>query len=89
MLMFSYVLHPHQLWEQHWEDLQRRMQRDVTDHGLEITVKQRRNLELHEIELFLNKNGISLKDFHPMSLPSPDMVRGLVIGLLESKIDYD
>ena len=37
MLMFLDVLDPHQLWEQHWEDstddLQRRMQRDLRDHG--------------------------------------------------------
>jgi len=48
---------------------------DVNDHALEITVEQRRNLGLYEIELILNKNRRSLKNFPPMPLPSLDIVR--------------
>jgi len=43
MLMFSEVSDPHRLWKQHWEDLtydlQRRMERDLREHILQITVK--------------------------------------------------
>jgi len=43
MLMFSEVSHPHQLWQQHWkdltDDLQRRVQRDLNDHGLDISIE--------------------------------------------------
>ena len=81
MLMFSEVSDPHRLWEQHWEDLtddlQRRIQRDLRDHSLQIIVQQRQDLGLYEIEMILNKNGRSLRDFTPMPLPSPNLLRQL------------
>ena len=90
MLIFSKESQLDQLWEQHWEDLtndlQRRVQRDINDYGLEITVEQRTN---HEIVLILNKNDRSLKDFPLMPLPLPDMVRRLGNRFIREQLDYD
>ena len=78
MLMFSEVGQPDQLWEAHWEDLTddlpRRLQREQRNPQLEISSEQRRNLGLYELELILNKNGRSLRDYPPMPLPSPRML---------------
>jgi len=52
MLMFSEV-YPHQLWEQHWEDLtddlQRRTQRDLNNHSLEISLEHREILDFMKL----------------------------------------
>jgi len=93
MLMFSEVSQPHQLWEQHWEDLtddlQRQTRRDLNNHSLEISLEHRRNLGLYEIELILNKNGRSLKDYPPMSSPPSDMMRWLGNRLIREQLHYD
>ena len=93
MLMFSEVSDPHRLWEQHWEDLtddlQRRIERELRDHSLHITVEQRQDLGLYEIEMVLNKNGRSLRDYPPMPLPSPNLVLQLGNRLIREQLDYD
>ena len=81
------------MWEQHWEDLiddlQRRIQRDLRDHSLQISVEQQQDLGLYEIEMILNKNGRSLRDFPPMSLPSPNLLHQLDNKLIREQLDYD
>jgi len=93
MLMFSEVSDPHQLWKQHWEDLtddlQRRMQRDLKDHSLQIIVEQRQDLRRYKIEMILNKNGKSLRDYPLMPLPSPNLVHQLGNKLIREQLDYD
>ena len=53
------------------------MQRDLNNHSLEISLEHRRNIGLYEIELILNKNGRSLKDYPPVPSPPSDMMRRL------------
>jgi len=48
-----------------------------------------RSLELYEMELILNKNGGSLKNYPFMPLPSPDMVLQLGNRLIREQLGYD
>jgi len=93
MLMFSEVGQPDQLWEAHWEDLTddlpRRLQREQRNSQLEISIKQRRNLGLYELELILNKNGRSLRDYPPIPLPSSRMLQQTGNRLIREQLVYD
>jgi len=85
MLMFLEVGH----WEDLTDDLPRRLQREQRNSQLEISSEQRRNLGLYELELILNKNGRSLRDYPPMPLPSPEMLRRTSNRLIREQLDYD
>ena len=50
---------------------------------------QRQDLGLYKIEMILNKNGRSLRDFPPMPLPSPNLLRQLGNKLIREQLDYD
>jgi len=52
-------------------------------------VGQRQDLGLYKIEMILNKNGRSLRDFPPMPLPSPNLLRQLGNKLIREQLDYD
>ncbi|KAK9280663.1 hypothetical protein L1049_014360 [Liquidambar formosana] len=93
MLMFSEVTSPHELWENHWNDLtndlQIRVRRHIGDNEVHLDEEELRNLGLHEIEQILNRNGRSLKDFPHMPLPSSHIVNVIINRLIREELDYD
>ena len=93
ILMFSEVTNPLALWEFHWksltDDLQYQIQRDMRNPRMQIGDDELKNLGLFEIELILNKNGRSLKDFPPMPLPSIEVANLSVNRLIREELDYD
>ena len=93
MLMYNKIGQSNVLWEGHWEDmtadLERRLQRDNHDNDMRLSAEQRKNLGLYELQVILNRNGRSLKDFPPMSLPSSDVAQQLRNWLIMEQLDYD
>ena len=78
LLMYNEVGQPELLWNKHWEDLsndlERRLQREYRNPELRLSIDQRKNICLYELELIMRKNGRSLKDCTPMPLPSSNML---------------
>ena len=52
-------------------------------------MEQRQDIGLHEIKMILNKNGISLRDFPPMPLPSPNLMHQLGNKLIRGQLDQE
>jgi len=59
------------------DDLERRLQREHQDDDLHLSTEQRKHLRLYELQVILNRNGRSLKDFPPMLLPSSNVAQQL------------
>jgi len=78
LLMYNEVGQPELLWDKHWkdfsDDLERRLKREHQNSKLRLSVDQRKNICLYELELIMSKNDCSLKDYPHMSLPSSDML---------------
>ena len=62
-------------WEDLTDDLERRLQSEHHVDDLHLSTEQRKNLGLYELQVILNRNGRSLKDFPPMPLPSSDFAQ--------------
>ena len=74
LLIYSEMGQPKLIWDNHWEDLERRLHCEQQNPELRLTVDQKKNLCLYELELIMCKNDRSLKDYPPMPLSSSDML---------------
>jgi hypothetical protein len=77
VLLFNEVINPRELWHRFADDLsddlQARARRESGDRDLTLTTEQLHNIALHELEIILQRNGRSLRDFPRMPLPTPDV----------------
>ncbi|XP_071913934.1 ATP-dependent DNA helicase PIF1-like [Coffea arabica] len=93
ILMHSEVTNPYALWQRHWksmtDDLQYQIKRDMGNSQIRIDDGELQNLRLIELELILNKNGRSLRDFPPMPLPSFENAQFSMNRLIREELDYD
>jgi hypothetical protein len=77
MLLFNQVINPRELWHRFVDDLsndlQARARRESRDRDLMLTTERLHNITLHELEIILQRNGRSLRDFPRMPLPTIDV----------------
>nr|XP_027096038.1 uncharacterized protein LOC113715934 [Coffea arabica] len=93
ILMHSEVTNSYDIWQRHWksmtDDLQYHIRRDMGNSQIRIDDGELQNLGLIELELILNKNGRSLRDFPPMPLPSFENAQFSMNRLIREELDYD
>ncbi len=77
VLLFNEVINLGELWH-HFaddlsDDLQARARRESRDRDLTLTTEQLHNIALHELEIILQRNGRSLRNFPGMPLPTANV----------------
>ncbi|KAL5704830.1 DNA helicase [Ranunculus cassubicifolius] len=93
ILLHCEVTDPRTLWEQHWLDLSQdalhNKRKVLCNPDAEMTEAERKNVTLCEIEILLNDNNKSLKDYKPM--PVADMRRYYKASnrLIQEELDYN
>jgi hypothetical protein len=77
VLLFNKVINPGELWHRFVDDLsddlQARNRCESGDRDLTLTTEQLHNIALHELEIILQRNGRSLRDFPGMLLPTANV----------------
>ncbi|XP_021754741.1 uncharacterized protein LOC110720016 [Chenopodium quinoa] len=79
LLIFCEVTNPTELWEKNWEmladDILYRQQKRLGTRNIVLTTNQLQNYALHEIELSLNRNNRSLRNYANMPYPDISLVQ--------------
>jgi primosomal protein N' len=93
VLLFNEVINLGELWH-HFvddlsDDLQARARRESGDRDLTLTTEQLHNIALHELEIILQRNGRSLRDFPGMLLPTADVEHYQSNRLIREEMSYD
>ncbi|MCH79269.1 ATP-dependent DNA helicase PIF1 [Trifolium medium] len=93
-LLLSAQLHqPNIVWDNVWEDLsddiQRRQRRLLRVNDLVLTPGQLQSYALAEIEVILQRNGKSLKDYPGMPLPDDGLMADIENRLIYDELNYD
>ncbi|MCH81881.1 helicase-like protein, partial [Trifolium medium] len=94
ILLLSGQLHqPHSVWNITWDylsdDIQRRQRRILCVNDLVLTPDQLKSYALAEIEVLLQSNGKSLKDFPGMPRPDAGLLPDIGNRLIYDELNYD
>ncbi|KAH8939712.1 hypothetical protein BDL97_15G050400 [Sphagnum fallax] len=93
VLLFNEVINRGELWHRFvddlFDDLQARARRESRDRDLMLTTEQLHNIALHELEIILQRNGRSLRDFPGMPLPTADVEHYQSNRLIREEMSYD
>ncbi|KAK9684271.1 hypothetical protein RND81_10G198000 [Saponaria officinalis] len=93
LLLFCEVSNPKELWGTHWEklsdDILPRQRRRMGMRELMLTEDQVKNYALHEIELILNRNSRTLKQFSNFPMPDHFLIQRTDNRLITEELDYD
>jgi hypothetical protein len=93
VLLFNEVINLGELWHRFADDLsddlQARTRRESRDRDLTLTTEQLHNIALHELEIILQRNGRSLRDFPRMPLPTADVEHYQSNRLIREEMSYD
>jgi hypothetical protein len=77
VLLFNEVINLGELWHRFADDLsddlQARARRESGDRDLTLTTEQLHNIALHELEIILQRNGRSLRNFPGMPLSTANV----------------
>lgn len=93
ILIFCEIYETLKLWESTWEmlseDILLRQRRILNFPDLILTEGQVKNYTLYEIELILQKNKRSLRDYPPMPTPDSALTQELHNRLIREELSYN
>jgi hypothetical protein len=93
VLLFNKVINPGELWHRFAndvsDDLQARARCEYGDRDLMLTTEQLHNIALHELDIILQRNGRSLRDFPGMPLLTTDVEHYQSNRLIREEMSYD
>ncbi|PIA60444.1 hypothetical protein AQUCO_00300153v1 [Aquilegia coerulea] len=84
---------PLDLWKKNWQDLSDdilyRRRKLTNNPNLQMTIEEIQNAALCEIELLLNDNNLSLKNFRTMPIPDMSTHYHVPNRLIQEELEYD
>ncbi|XP_019186531.1 PREDICTED: uncharacterized protein LOC109181233 [Ipomoea nil] len=93
LLTSSSIIRPENVWNQVWEhlceDAQHQQRRLLKQQDLVLTVEEKKNFGLLELEHLLGQQNKSLNDFPPMPTPSTDNTRLFHNRLVFEELNYN
>ncbi len=93
VFLFNKMINPGELWHRFVDDLsddfQARAQCESGDCDLTLTMEQLHNIALHELEIILQRNGKSLRNFLGMLLSTVDVEHYQSNRLIREEMSYD
>ncbi len=93
VLLFNEVINLGELWHRFADDLsddlQARARRESRDRDLTLTTEQLHNIALHELEIILQRNRRSLRDFPGMLLSMANVEHYQSNRLIHEEMSYD